>query len=79
MATGSATQIIDSDAHVVESERTWDFLEPAEERFRPLLIVAPNDPTLEYWVVENKIRGFRFRSFSDEEVSRLSAVSGKHL
>jgi predicted TIM-barrel fold metal-dependent hydrolase len=79
MATGSATQIIDSDAHVVESERTWDFLEPAEERFRPLLVVAPNDPTLEYWVVENKIRGFRFRSLSEEEVARLSAVSGKHL
>ena len=26
---------IDADAHVIETERTWDYLEPSEQRFRP--------------------------------------------
>lgn len=71
--------IIDADAHVVESERTWDYLEPAEEKYRPVLVSAPNDPTLEYWLVEHKIRGFRFKSFDEQEAAALSAKAGKHM
>ena len=28
MATQTQVQVIDADAHVVETERTWDYLEP---------------------------------------------------
>ena len=31
--------IIDADAHVVESERTWDFLDEAERQFAPRVMV----------------------------------------
>jgi predicted TIM-barrel fold metal-dependent hydrolase len=31
-------RIIDADAHVLESEETWDFLQPNENRFRPILV-----------------------------------------
>ena len=79
MATTQKLAIIDADAHVVESERTWDYLEPAEEKYRPVLVSAPNDPTLEYWLVEHKIRGFRFKSFDEQEAAALSAKAGKHL
>ncbi len=32
---------IDADAHVVESEHTWDYMDPSERRYRPVL-VSPN-------------------------------------
>ena len=37
MATEQRLQVIDADAHVVETERTWDYLDPGEERYRPTL------------------------------------------
>ena len=41
----NAFPIIDADAHVVETERTWDYLPAAEQKFRPKLYSAPADPT----------------------------------
>src|SRR4030095_11417106 len=29
------TDVIDADAHVVENERVWDYLEAGEEKYRP--------------------------------------------
>ena len=29
---------IDSDAHVVETEHTWDFMERADQKYRPLIV-----------------------------------------
>lgn len=29
---------IDSDAHVVETEHTWDFIDPADQKYRPLIV-----------------------------------------
>ena len=29
---------IDSDAHVVESERTWDYIDKADQKYRPLIV-----------------------------------------
>ena len=31
---------IDADAHVVESERTWDYLEDSDKRYRPVPITV---------------------------------------
>ena len=61
---------IDADAHVVESEHTWDYMDPAERKYRPLL-VAPDGAREEqpvrsildtgsarsYWLIDGKIRG----------------------
>ena len=38
------TDVIDADAHVVESERVWDYLEGAEKKFRPTLVPSPENP-----------------------------------
>src|SRR5262249_13274365 len=35
---GEPTLAIDSDAHVIESEKTWSYLEPSEEQWRPVLV-----------------------------------------
>ena len=34
MATQTRLPVIDADAHVIETERTWDYLEPSEQRFQ---------------------------------------------
>ena len=31
MATQTQLQVIDADAHVVETERTWDYLDASEQ------------------------------------------------
>src|SRR5262249_12364441 len=48
---------IDADAHVLETEKTWEYMEGAERKFRPQ-IVAPNDgsSTDEYWLVDGTLR-----------------------
>ena len=48
------TDVIDADAHVVESERVWDYLDAAEEKFRPTLLAEPDNPERQYL-------GFRWR------------------
>ena len=35
---------IDADAHVVESEHTWDYMDPAERKYRPILVSPHGAP-----------------------------------
>jgi hypothetical protein len=48
---------IDADAHVLETEKTWEYMEGAERKFRPQ-VVGPNDgsSTDEYWLVDGTLR-----------------------
>lgn len=54
-ARGSAMPIIDADAHVVETERTWEFMDPSESALRPTVVAAVNPPSdvrlREFWRV----------------------------
>ncbi len=43
--------VIDADAHVIENEDTWDYLEPAEQKYRPKQIPDPANPDLKRWQV----------------------------
>ena len=79
MATQTKLQVIDADAHVIETERTWDYLEPAEQKFRPVLFFSPDDPARQYWVIEDKIRGFRFPTLTEQQVSELSQRAGRNV
>ena len=45
MSSHDKVEVIDADAHVIETERTWDYLEPSEEKFRPVLFTSPQSPT----------------------------------
>ena len=46
--------VIDADAHVVETEQTWDFMDPSDMKYRPAF-VGPVDGKY-YWMVEGKVR-----------------------
>lgn len=41
MTTPTKLPVIDAAAHVIETGRTWDYLEPSEQKFRPVLVPAP--------------------------------------
>src|SRR5262249_18422901 len=79
MAMPTRLPVIDADAHVIETERTWDYLEPSEQQLRPLLYTSPQDPTRQYWVIEDKIRGFRFPTLTEQQLRTLSQRSGRNV
>ncbi|MDC0034007.1 amidohydrolase [Alphaproteobacteria bacterium] len=56
--------VIDSDAHVLETTRTWDFLEDHERQFRPMIVSQiggdadtglQGNAISEYWVVDGRL------------------------
>ena len=78
--------IIDSDAHVIESERTWEFMEEHEQDFKPFVVVPKvlGDANLaggfsgrrnvvsEFWIIEGRAASKR-SNFRDPEVSEETA------
>jgi uncharacterized protein len=71
--------VIDADAHVLETERTWDYLEPSEQKFRPKLFSSTDDETRQYWVIDEKIRGFRFPTLSERQLREFSQRAGRNF
>ena len=70
---------VDADAHVVESPLTWDYLTPAEKKYRPMLFKPEDDNQKAHWVIDGKIRGlFRF-TFSKEDLDKKSAEIGRDV
>ena len=71
--------IVDADAHVVETEHTWDFLDGSERKFRPQLFSSLDKPTIQYWSVEGKSVGFRPPTLTEQELLALSKETGREL
>lgn len=69
---------IDADAHVVETERTWDFLGESEQKYRPVLAPSP-DPRKQWWIIEDRVRGFRFPTLTEIEMAEASQRLGRDL
>ncbi|HEY6367014.1 MAG TPA: amidohydrolase family protein [Candidatus Binatia bacterium] len=46
--------VIDSDAHVLETERTWDYMLESEREYKPCVVATPDDPSSggESWLVD---------------------------
>jgi predicted TIM-barrel fold metal-dependent hydrolase len=51
--------VIDSDAHVLETERTWDYMLESERALRPRIVPTPNDASSggESWLVDGTYIG----------------------
>jgi predicted TIM-barrel fold metal-dependent hydrolase len=83
---------IDADAHVVESEHTWDYMDPAERKYRPVL-VAPNGTHEErpvrsildtgsarsYWLIDGKIRGLARTVLTARQWQELAEASDRAM
>ena len=79
MTTQSILRIIDADAHVVESPRTWDYLDADEQRYRPALYKSPDRPQEEFWVIDGKVRGTRLATLSEKQLAEMSKRSGYNV
>jgi predicted TIM-barrel fold metal-dependent hydrolase len=48
---------IDADAHVIETDQTWDYLDAADEQHRPRVVVeaGADGATAESWLIDGKL------------------------
>jgi predicted TIM-barrel fold metal-dependent hydrolase len=72
--------VIDSDAHVVENEQTWDYLEPSAEKYRPRVISLPEGAVApRAWLIDGKLSGLRQAPLSELELERRSEQIGRNV
>ena len=52
---------IDADAHVIECEKTWDYLEGPDKRYRPVPIAVdmPTGKKSNFWIIGGRLIGGR--------------------
>jgi predicted TIM-barrel fold metal-dependent hydrolase len=67
---------IDADAHVVESDRTWSYMDPSEREYRPR-IVHPEDSPTAWWFIDGKLRGLARPVLTAESFKELSKRAGR--
>ncbi|NIO07931.1 MAG: hypothetical protein GTO40_07970, partial [Deltaproteobacteria bacterium] len=81
MGTNANDLVIDADAHVVESARTWDFMDPSERQFRPVPLETREEAgvKLQFWLIDGRVRGFRFPALSSDELERRSRQVGRRF
>jgi len=60
-------QVIDADAHVVETERVWDYLEPADEKYRPTLMASPDNPQRQISLLDGENLGNKLPSPDEQQ------------
>lgn len=48
--------VIDADAHVIETEHTWDYLDPEDEKHRPVVVQSLNGDGSKYWMIDGQVR-----------------------
>jgi uncharacterized protein len=72
-------QTIDADAHVIETERTWEYMDASDRKYRPQLVGAKDDASRQYWVIDGKIRGFRFPTLTEQQLVARSEQSGRDV
>ncbi|HKY06689.1 MAG TPA: amidohydrolase family protein [Candidatus Binatia bacterium] len=60
-------EVIDADAHVVESEHVWNYLDAADRKYRPTLVNSTEDPKKQFWVLDGENLGPKFPSPDDKQ------------
>ena len=45
--------VIDADAHVIETERTREYMDESESKFKPVLVSNHNDGR-QYWLIDGR-------------------------
>jgi predicted TIM-barrel fold metal-dependent hydrolase len=70
--------IIDADCHVIESDRTWEFMDESEAKYKPVTVVptSAGGPSGGFWMIEGKARA---RRAFDPEKARTPVERGEML
>ena len=79
MEKPSKDLVVDADAHVVESARTWEFMDSSEKQFKPIPLETREESgvKLQFWLIDGKVRGLRFPAFSPAELTRRAQQVGR--
>ena len=72
--------VIDADAHVVESERTWDFIPEESQRLRPIVLLPKagyKSPAPEFWHIDGRsfAKGVNIGLDTDEATREASDIA----
>jgi predicted TIM-barrel fold metal-dependent hydrolase len=70
---------VDADAHVVETERTWDYMEASDQKYRPACIYPKGPGGLGYWLIDGKIRGAARQPITSQRYAEFTAASGYNV
>lgn len=70
--------IIDADAHVVETEHTWEFMEPADRKYRPTPMY-PAGKEYGFWYCDGKLRRRVQHVVTSGELKALSQKMGRNV
>jgi predicted TIM-barrel fold metal-dependent hydrolase len=73
------TEVIDADAHVVETERVWDYLDASEQRYRPTLVPAPDNPHRQCWILDGENLGSKFPSPDEKQAAEHVKKFGREV
>mgnify|MGYP001576300139 CR=1 FL=1 len=77
--------LVDADAHVVENEHTFDFLDPADRGYRPVLFDIhqtrrAHDGFRKAWFIDGKLRTpFTQPEITEEELVEVGEKTGRPL
>lgn len=70
---------IDADAHVVESEHTWDYMDSADQKYRPMIVRPRGEGGGEYWFIDGKIRGLVRIVMTAQQLEEISERTGRSM
>ena len=73
------TDVIDADAHVVESERVWDYLDASEQKYRPTLVASPDNPQRQIWMLDGENIGNKFPSPDEKQSEQHLKQFGREV
>jgi predicted TIM-barrel fold metal-dependent hydrolase len=77
MTTAIKFGAIDADAHVVETEQTWEYMDPGDRKYRPKLFGSDDDPSTKQWVIDGRMCGLRLRTLSEMQLRAMSDRIGR--
>ena len=68
---------IDGDAHVMEGPQTWEYCDPTERKFVPVLLNPGPEADRQFWLIDGKIRGHvRFLGSALAQVGKTIELAG---
>ena len=70
---------VDADAHVVETMRTWDYLEPSERQYCPQIVRPQGEASREFWLIDGKLRGLARPVVTAAAFAELSRQAGRKM
>jgi predicted TIM-barrel fold metal-dependent hydrolase len=87
-STGQEKRVrtIDADAHVVETEQTWEYMDPSDLKYQPILAGPRNgDSNRLYWIIDGKVKGLGRPVLTAQQaedqarLEKLSATTGREI